>query len=155
MPGLDSACNARRECILKPRHSSSAVTTASLSLAVAKQATQTVVSVSASAVSPAQAVTLNATVVAAVAGTPATPTGTVIFLDNGVQLGGEVNVVNGTAQLVVSSLPAGATAVITATYQGDDNSLGSTSSSSASVLGERWTSRSPPREQVPTPQIRE
>ena len=59
------------------------------------------------------------------------------LVDNGVQLGGAVNVVNGTAQLVVSSLPAGATAVITATYQGDNNSLGSTSSSSASVLGER------------------
>jgi Bacterial Ig-like domain (group 3)/Putative Ig domain len=111
-----------------------AVATASFSLAVAKQSTRTVVSASAPAVSPVQAVTLSAMVAATVAGTPATPTGTVIFLDNGVQLGGAVNVVNGTAQLVVPSLPAGATAVITATYQGDGNFLGSTSSNSASVL---------------------
>jgi large repetitive protein len=100
----------------------------------AKQATQTSVSASPTVATPVQTVTLTATVSAAIAGTPATPTGTVIFLDNGVQLGAAVNMVNGVARLVVPSLPAGATAVITATYAGDNNFVGSMSNNSASVV---------------------
>ena len=99
----------------------------------AKQATQTSVSASPTVATPVQTVTLTATVSATIAGTPATPTGAVIFLDNGVQLGATVNVVGGIATLVVPSLPTG-TAVITAMYSGDGNFLASTSSNSASVV---------------------
>jgi hypothetical protein len=108
--------------------------TAMTTIQAAKQATQTSVSASPTVATPVQTVTLTATVSATIAGTPATPTGTVIFLDNGVQLGAAVNVVNGVAQLVVPSLPAGATAVITATYAGDNNFVGSMSNNSASVV---------------------
>jgi len=108
--------------------------TAMTTIQAAKQATQTSVNASPTVATPVQTVTLTATVSATIAGTPATPTGTVIFLDNGVQLGAAVNVVNGVAQLVVPSLPAGATAVITATYAGDNNFVGSMSNNSASVV---------------------
>jgi large repetitive protein len=108
--------------------------TAMTTIQAAKQATQTSVNASPTVATPAQTVTLTATVSATIAGTPATPTGTVIFLDNGVQLGAAVNVVNGVAQLVVPSLPAGATAVITATYAGDNNFVGSMSNNGASVV---------------------
>jgi len=108
--------------------------TAMTTIQAAKQATQTTVNASPTVATPVQTVTLTATVSATIAGTPAMPTGTVIFLDNGVQLGAAVNVVNGVAQLVVSSLPAGATAVITATYAGDNNFVGSMSNNSASVV---------------------
>jgi hypothetical protein len=108
--------------------------TAMTTIQAAKQATQTSVSASPTVTTPVQTVTLTATVSVTIAGTPATLTGTVIFLDNGVQLGAAVNAVNGVAQLVVPSLPAGATAVITATYSGDNNFVGSTSSNSASVV---------------------
>ena len=107
--------------------------TAMTTIQAAKQATQTSVSASPTVATPVQTVTLTATVAATVAGTPATPTGTVIFLDNGVQLGAAVNVVGGIATLVVPSLPAG-TAVITATYAGDGNFVGSMSNNSASVV---------------------
>jgi hypothetical protein len=108
--------------------------TAMTTIQAAKQATQTSVSASPMMATPVQTVTLTATVSATIAGTPATPTGTVIFLDNGVQLGTAVNVVGGIATLVVPSLPAGATAVITATYSGDNNFVGSMSNNSASVV---------------------
>jgi large repetitive protein len=108
--------------------------TAMTTIQAAKQATQTSVSASPTVATPVQTVTLTAAVSATIAGTPATPTGTVVFLDNGVQLGAAVNVVNGVAQLVVPSLPAGATAVITATYAGDNNFVGSMSNNSASVV---------------------
>ena len=112
----------------------SATATAAFSLNVAKQATITTVIASPTVATPVQAVTLTATVSPTVAGTAATPTQSVIFLNNGVQLGGAVNLVNGTATLVVPSFPAGSTAVITATYSGDGNFTGSTSSNSASVV---------------------
>jgi YVTN family beta-propeller protein len=108
--------------------------TAMTTIQAAKQATQTSVSASPTVATPVQTVTLTATVSATIAGTPATPTGTMIFLDNGVQLGAAVNVVGGIATLVVPSLPAGATAVITATYSGDNNFVGSMSNNSASVV---------------------
>jgi hypothetical protein len=74
-------------------------------------------------------VTLTAMVAATIAGTPTMPMGTVTFFDNGVQLGTAVNVVNGVATLTVPSLPSGATDSITATYSGNGNFLGGTSSS--------------------------
>ena len=103
------------------------------SMTVNQQPTITSVSASPSVATPLQTVTLTATVAATIAGTPATPTGTVIFLDNGVQLGAAVNVVNGAATLTVPSLPSGATDSITATYSGDGNFLPSVSSTSATV----------------------
>jgi hypothetical protein len=83
-------------------------------------------------VNPAQAVTLLARVSAASTGTsPGVPSGNVTFYDGGAQLGTAVELVGGTAALVVPSLPAGATATITAAYSGDNNFLGSTSSSTS------------------------
>jgi large repetitive protein len=103
------------------------------SLTVYQQPTITSVSASPATASPAQPVTLTAMVAATIAGTPTMPSGTVIFLDNGVQLGTAVNVVNGAATLTVPSLPSGATDSITATYSGNDNFLASTSSNNATV----------------------
>jgi YVTN family beta-propeller protein len=108
--------------------------TATTTIQAAKQATQTSVSANPTMATPVQTVTLTATVAATIAGTQATPTGAVIFLDNGVQLGVAASVVNGVAQLVVPGLPAGATAVITATYAGDNNFVGGISNNSASVV---------------------
>jgi hypothetical protein len=105
---------------------------ATFSLAVNKQASQTIVSASASAASPVQTVTLTATVAATIVGTPVTPGGTVTFYDNGTLLMSEP-LSAGVAQLT-TLLPAGVTAVITATYAGDDNFLGGTSSNGASVV---------------------
>jgi hypothetical protein len=107
---------------------------ASFSLGVAQQASVTVVSASPLTATPVQAVTLSATVAATVAGTPMSPSGTVMFFDGATQLGVAVPLSGGTAQLVVPSLPPGQTAVITAVYSGDGNFLGGTSSNSASVV---------------------
>jgi hypothetical protein len=98
-------------------------------LAVTKAGSTTTVSASPTAVSLVQTVTLTAAVISQTSGTP---TGTVTFYDNGTALMREP-VTAGMAQLT-TLLPAGATAVITATYQGDNNFLGSTSSNSASVV---------------------
>ena len=107
--------------------------TQSYPIMVSRQASQTTVSASPSVASPTQTVTLTAVVSATVAGTFVVPTGTVTFLDNGTQVGTAAPS-GGTATLVVPSLPAGATAVITATYAGDGNFLASTSSNSATVV---------------------
>jgi uncharacterized repeat protein (TIGR01451 family) len=131
--GTPTAVSAVTTYTVTITDANSASATASFSLAVNKQVSPIAVSASSAAVSPTQAVTLTAAVSATIAGTPVTPTGTVTFLDNGVQLGAAVNVVNGVAQLVVPSLPAGTTAVITAVYSGDGNFLSSTSSNSATV----------------------
>jgi hypothetical protein len=104
------------------------------SLTVKQQPTVTSVSTSPTVASPAQTVTLSATVAATIAGTQTMPNGMVTFFDNGVQLGTAVNVVNGAATLTVPSLPSGATASITATYSGDGNFLGGTSSNSATIV---------------------
>ena len=70
-----------------------------------------------------QQVTFTATV------TPTSgPTGTVQFFDGGVALGAAVTLSNGTASLTTSTLAVG-THFITATYNGNSNFLGSTSSS--------------------------
>jgi CSLREA domain-containing protein len=108
-------------------------TTQSYSTKVNKQASQTTVSASPSAASPAQTVTLTAVVSATIAGTFVVPTGTATFLNNGTQVGtGTLS--GGTATLVVPSLSAGATSVITATYAGDGDFLASTSSNSTTVV---------------------
>jgi sugar lactone lactonase YvrE len=108
--------------------------TAETTVMVARQASATSVSATPTVATPVQTVTLTAMVAATVPGTAAVPSGTVMFLANGVALGAAVNVVNGTATLVVPSLPPGATAVITAVYSGDGNFAGSTSGNSASVV---------------------
>ena len=98
-------------------------------LAVTKAGSTTTVSASPTAASLVQTVTLTAAVISQTSGTP---TGTVTFYDNGTALMSEP-LTAGMAQLT-TLLPASATAVITATYQGDNNFLGSTSSNSASVV---------------------
>ncbi|CAG0937768.1 hypothetical protein TFLX_06723 [Thermoflexales bacterium] len=73
-----------------------------------------------------QAVTFTATVV--ISGGAGTPTGTVTFFDNGASLGsGSLNG-SGQAMLATSSLAVGAYTAITATYSGNANFNGSTSS---------------------------
>jgi hypothetical protein len=78
---------------------------------------------SANPILASQSVTFTATVT----GAGGTPTGPVQFQDGGVNLGGPVNLSNGTASLLVTTLMAG-THNITAAYQGDMNYAGSTSS---------------------------
>ena len=129
--GTPSIVSAATNYIVTVTDTNGATATASFSLAVARQASQTVVSVAPSAATPVQMVTLTATVSATVAGTPTAPSGTVTFFDNGTALMSEP-VTAGVAQLT-TLLPAGAAAVITATYSGDGNFLTSTSSTGASV----------------------
>jgi sugar lactone lactonase YvrE len=100
---------------------------------IAKQHSLTIVDTSVSSANPSQSITLTATVTAMIAGTPAGPTGTVTFFDNGVPLGSTVQIAGGSAQLVVPGLAAQTTVVITARYSGDGNFFGSTSSNSAPV----------------------
>jgi YVTN family beta-propeller protein len=104
------------------------------SLTVNQQPTVTSVGASSTVASPAQTVTLMATVATTIAGTPTMPSGTVTFFDNGTQLGAPVNVANGAATLTAPSLPSGATSSITATYSGDGNFVGSTSSNSVTIV---------------------
>jgi CSLREA domain-containing protein len=98
-------------------------------LMVTKAGSTTTVSASPTAVSPVQTVTLTASVISQTSGAP---TGTVTFYNNGTVLMSEP-VTAGVAQLT-TLLPAGAMAAITATYQGDNNFLTSTSSNSATVV---------------------
>jgi hypothetical protein len=60
------------------------------------------------------------------------PTGTVTFMDGAVVLG-TVNVVNGSAQLVTSTLARGKHS-ITAVYNGDAGFLGSTSAAPTETI---------------------
>jgi hypothetical protein len=106
--------------------------TASFNLAVAQQTSATVVSASPTAATPVQTVTLSATVSPTVAGTPIAPSGSVTFYDNGTMLMSEP-VTAGVASYSTTTLAPGVTHIITATYNGDNNFLGSTSTSSASV----------------------
>jgi hypothetical protein len=103
------------------------------SILIAKQPSLTAVSASSASATPGQSVTLTATVSASVTGTATVPSGTVTFYNNGTPLMSEP-VTSGVAQLTTLP-PAGTTATITATYSGDGNFLGSTSSNSASVVG--------------------
>jgi CSLREA domain-containing protein len=134
LSGTPTAAGSFSFTVTATESSNSSITgSQSYTLAVARRASQTTVSASPTVASPAQTVTLTAVVAATVSGTSIVPSGTVTFLDNGTQIG-TATLSGGTAQLVVPSLPAGATAVITATYAGDGNFLGSTSSNSASVV---------------------
>ncbi|HZS46659.1 MAG TPA: choice-of-anchor Q domain-containing protein [Blastocatellia bacterium] len=73
---------------------------------------------SASPITAGTSVTFTATVSST--GPAATPTGTVQFLDNGVNLGSPITLVNGVASLTTSSVGLG-TRTITAQYNGDVN----------------------------------
>jgi CSLREA domain-containing protein len=107
--------------------------TASALLDVAQQPSLTSVSASPTVATPVQTVTLTAVVSATIAGTVAVPSGMVTFYDNGTQVG-TAPLSGGTATLVVPSLPAGATATITAMYSGDGNFLPSTSTNNPTVV---------------------
>jgi large repetitive protein len=105
------------------------------SFTVARQASQTTVSASPSVANPVQTVTLTAVVSATVSGTSIVTSGNVTFLDNGTQMG-TATLSGGTAGVaqLTTSLPAGTTAVITATYAGDNNFVESMSNNIASVV---------------------
>jgi len=92
--------------------------------------TTTTLSVSNSSLNPGQSVTLTATVTAAAG----MPTGTVSFYDGTTLLGTAPLNTSGVATLSTTSLSAGATHVITATYSGDSNFLTSTTTASTSVV---------------------
>jgi hypothetical protein len=97
-------------------------------LTIGRQGSVTAVSVNPTTVTPLQIVTLTAAVSPAVTGTP---TGTVTFFDNNVQVGLPVTVVNGQAQ--INTLLLSGPQSITATYSGDTNFLTSSSIASAST----------------------
>jgi hypothetical protein len=92
-------------------------------LLVTQATTALTLSASSTSVRIATPVTLTATVIPALGGTPS---GTVTFSSGGLTLG-SMAVAQGTASLVVSTLLAGSN-VITADYSGDTNFQGSTSS---------------------------
>jgi hypothetical protein len=105
-----------------------AATPVNFSVTITKQGSVTTVSVNPTIATPVQSVQLTATVVAAQSGTP---TGTVTFFDNNVQIGSPVGVSGGKAQLTTVLL-SGAQS-ITATYSGDGNFLASASTASAAT----------------------
>jgi large repetitive protein len=105
-----------------------AATPVNFSVTVGKQNSLTTVSANPATVTPIQSVTLTANVSAAITGSP---TGTVTFFDNNVQIGSPVAIAGGQAQLTVPLLSG--TQSLSATYSGDANFLTSTSTNSATV----------------------
>jgi hypothetical protein len=103
----------------------------SVQLTVAKAPVTVGLSFSASSITTGANETITVTVASTIAGTPATPTGTVTLLSNGVTLGSPT-LVNGVATYSTTALPAG-TDVITAVYSGDSNFLGTSTASAASA----------------------
>jgi hypothetical protein len=103
--------------------------TAQTTIAVAREASQVVVSATASSINPGQSVTLTATVTPAVLGTP---TGTVTFFEGTTQIGSPVPVTGGMAQLSTTTLSSGSDS-ISATYSGDANFLTSSGSLSGGI----------------------
>ncbi len=93
---------------------------------VTRVGTTTAVAASSSTIAIGQSVTLTATISGGLSGL-AQPSGTLQFLSNGVSVGYLANVGNGQAQLITTALPVG-TDQITATYNGDTNYVGSSSS---------------------------
>ena len=105
-----------------------AATPVNFSVAVGKQSSITTISASPLSVTPVQNVTLTAKVAAAVTGSP---TGTVTFYDNSVQIGSPVAIAGGQAQLITTLLSG--SQVISATYSGDTNFITSSSTSNPTV----------------------
>jgi hypothetical protein len=105
-----------------------AATPVNFSVAVGKQASVTAVSANPTSITPVQTITLTASVSAAATGSP---TGTVTFFDNGVPIGSAVALVGGQAQL--TTLLLSGAQLISATYSGDANFVGSSSTTSATV----------------------
>jgi hypothetical protein len=99
-------------------------------LTVTQAASNTVLSVSSTSITPEQSLTLTAVVASTTSGVP---TGTVSFYD-GTALLSAVASSNGTATLSDSTLAPGITHSFSAVYAGDSNFLGSTASNSASVV---------------------
>jgi hypothetical protein len=99
-------------------------TSTALTQTVNQAHTSTTLTSSAPTAAYGQPVTFTATVLPKAPGA-GVPTGTVTFMDGSVVLG-TVNVVNGTAQLITSTLARGKHS-ITAVYNGDAGFLGSTS----------------------------
>ena len=85
------------------------------------------VSASSTTIAPGQSVTLTATVAGS------SPTGTVQFQINGVNLGAPVPLVNGVATLTTSQLTALGNAAITAIYSGDPSNAASGTPTSITV----------------------
>jgi autotransporter-associated beta strand protein len=104
--------------------------------ATVSNASMTTASASAGSIVFGQSETLSATVTPAVGTTP-TPTGSVVFMNNGATLG-TATLTNGTAQLVTTTLPVG-TLSITAVYQGDSNYAGSTSPATTVTVAQAST----------------
>ena len=102
-----------------------AASTDTLSLRTSNISTTTLLSTSTTTPSFGQQVVLTATIQPSLVGS-LTPTSTVRFKDNGVNIGTAVTVSSGVATLNITSLTAG-THSITATYAGDSNFLTSTS----------------------------
>jgi CSLREA domain-containing protein len=99
-------------------------------LTVTQAATATSLSMSSGSITPGQTVTLTATVASAPTGTP---TGTVSFYDNGTLLNAApITLTAGTAAYATATLAPGASHVITATYSGDKNFTGSSSTANSS-----------------------
>jgi hypothetical protein len=102
--------------------------TLSGNLNLVQAASSTALSVSATATNPATPVTITATVSSGTASASSIG-GTVIFYNNGVQIGTTQTVANGTASIQYA-FPVG-TASVTATYSGSQFVLGSTSAATA------------------------
>ena len=99
-------------------------------LTVTQAATATSLSMSSGSITPGQTVTLTATVASAPTGTP---TGTVSFYDNGTLLNAApIALTTGTAAYATATLAPGASHAITATYSGDKNFTGSSSTANSS-----------------------
>lgn len=101
-----------------------------MSIAVAKQSSITIITASSNSVATGQSVTLTAAIAPTISGIP---TGTVIFMDDGTQIGTPVTVTNAMAQLVMSKIPAGQHR-ISAVYSGDSNFLESSAALSVPIL---------------------
>ena len=101
-------------------------------LSITQAASTTSVQVSGTSITPAQSVTLTATVADASAGSTGTPAGTVNFYDNGTLLNAAA-LSAGVASYSTTSLTPGSSNVITAAYSGDANFTASSSTASAAT----------------------
>jgi hypothetical protein len=117
--GSTSVISASANYLVTVTDANGATASGTFSLAVNKAASAVALSASAASITPIQQVTFTASVSDATPGSTGAPTGTIIFLDNGVQLA-SVPMTNGTAS-VATSLSPGITHSITAVYSGDVN----------------------------------